>query len=107
MLACARIGAIHSVVFGGFSPDALAGRIVDCESTFVITADEGLRGGKPIPLKDNTDIGDRHRCASICHGQARAGRAPHRRARPAGPMAAISGTMTRSARWTRSASRKR
>jgi acetyl-CoA synthetase len=55
MLACARIGAIHSVVFGGFSPDALAGRIVDCESTFVITADEGLRGGKPIPLKDNTD----------------------------------------------------
>ena len=55
MLACARIGAIHSVVFGGFSPDALAGRIDDCESTFVITADEGLRGGKPIPLKENTD----------------------------------------------------
>ncbi|MBZ9726138.1 acetate--CoA ligase [Mesorhizobium sp. CO1-1-11] len=55
MLACTRIGAIHSVVFGGFSPDALAGRIVDCESTFVITADEGLRGGKPIPLKENTD----------------------------------------------------
>jgi acetyl-CoA synthetase len=55
MLACARIGAIHSVVFGGFSPDALAGRIVDCKSTFVITADEGLRGGKPIPLKENTD----------------------------------------------------
>ncbi|TIW88082.1 MAG: acetate--CoA ligase [Mesorhizobium sp.] len=55
MLACTRIGAIHSVVFGGFSPDALAGRIVDCESTFVITSDEGLRGGKPIPLKDNTD----------------------------------------------------
>jgi acetyl-CoA synthetase len=55
MLACARIGAMHSIVFGGFSPDALAGRIVDCESTFVITADEGLRGGKPIPLKDNTD----------------------------------------------------
>ena len=55
MLACTRIGAIHSVVFGGFSPDALAGRIVDCESTFVITADEGMRGGKPIPLKDNTD----------------------------------------------------
>jgi acetyl-CoA synthetase len=55
MLACARIGAIHSVVFGGFSPDSLAGRIVDCESTFVITADEGLRGGKPIPLKENTD----------------------------------------------------
>ncbi|CAN7177603.1 acetate--CoA ligase [Pararhizobium sp. LjRoot235] len=55
MLACARIGAIHSIVFGGFSPDALAGRIVDCESTFVITADEGLRGGRPIPLKANTD----------------------------------------------------
>ncbi|HSO46338.1 MAG TPA: acetate--CoA ligase, partial [Rhizobiaceae bacterium] len=55
MLACTRIGAIHSIVFGGFSPDALAGRIVDCESTFVITADEGLRGGKPVPLKENTD----------------------------------------------------
>ncbi|TIL53383.1 acetate--CoA ligase [Mesorhizobium sp.] len=55
MLACTRIGAIHSVVFGGFSPDALAGRIVDCESTFVITADEGMRGGKSIPLKENTD----------------------------------------------------
>ncbi|MCK0356286.1 AMP-binding protein, partial [Salmonella enterica subsp. enterica serovar 1,4,[5],12:i:-] len=55
MLACARIGAVHSVVFGGFSPDALAGRIIDCESTFVITADEGMRGGKQIPLKDNTD----------------------------------------------------
>ncbi|MEP9374870.1 acetate--CoA ligase [Mesorhizobium sp. KR1-2] len=55
MLACTRIGAIHSVVFGGFSPDALAGRIVDCESTFIITADEGLRGGKAVPLKENTD----------------------------------------------------
>jgi acetyl-CoA synthetase len=55
MLACTRIGAVHSVVFGGFSPDALAGRIVDCESTFVITSDEGMRGGKPVPLKDNTD----------------------------------------------------
>jgi len=55
MLACTRIGAVHSVVFGGFSPDALGGRIVDCESTFVITADEGLRGGRTIPLKDNTD----------------------------------------------------
>ena len=55
MLACARIGAVHSVVFGGFSPDALAGRLVDCASTFVITCDEGMRGGKPIPLKDNTD----------------------------------------------------
>jgi acetyl-CoA synthetase len=55
MLACARIGAIHSVVFGGFSPDSLAGRIEDCASTMVITADEGVRGGKPIPLKANTD----------------------------------------------------
>ncbi len=55
MLACARIGAIHSVVFGGFSPDALAGRMQDCDSNIVITADEGLRGGKPIPLKANTD----------------------------------------------------
>ena len=56
MLACARIGAIHSIVFGGFSPDALAGRIIDCESNFVITADEGLRGGRKIPLKHNTDL---------------------------------------------------
>jgi len=55
MLACARIGAIHSVVFGGFSPDSLAGRIEDCKSTFVITADEGLRGGRKVPLKANTD----------------------------------------------------
>ncbi len=55
MLACARIGAVHSVVFGGFSPDALAGRIEDCASTVVITADEGLRGGKRVPLKANVD----------------------------------------------------
>lgn len=55
MLACARIGAVHSVVFAGFSPEALAGRIVDCESTFIITADQGVRGGKPIPLKENVD----------------------------------------------------
>ena len=55
VLACARIGAIHSVVFGGFSPDALAGRITDCASTLVITADEGLRGGRTVPLKANTD----------------------------------------------------
>ncbi len=55
MLACARIGAIHSIVFGGFSPDALAGRISDCKSTFIITADEGLRGGRQVPLKVNTD----------------------------------------------------
>jgi acetyl-CoA synthetase len=55
MLACARIGAIHSVVFGGFSPDSLANRIQDCDSTILITADEGLRGGKPVPLKANAD----------------------------------------------------
>jgi acetyl-CoA synthetase len=55
MLACARIGAIHSVVFGGFSADSLAGRIVDCGSKLVITADEGLRGGRKVPLKKNTD----------------------------------------------------
>ena len=55
MLACVRIGAVHSVVFGGFSPDALAGRIKDCDSNMVITADEGVRGGKSIPLKANTD----------------------------------------------------
>jgi len=55
MLACARVGAIHSVVFGGFSPDSLADRINDCDSTLIITADEGIRGGKKIPLKDNAD----------------------------------------------------
>jgi acetyl-CoA synthetase len=55
MLACARIGAVHSVVFGGFSPDSLAGRIDDADSKFVITSDEGVRGGRPIPLKKNTD----------------------------------------------------
>ena len=55
MLACARIGAVHSVVFGGFSPDSLAGRITDCDSRLVITADEGLRAGRPVPLKANTD----------------------------------------------------
>jgi len=55
MLACTRIGAIHSVVFGGFSPEALAGRLKDCDSKFIITADEGVRGGKLIPLKENVD----------------------------------------------------
>ena len=56
MLACARIGAVHSIVFGGFSPDALADRIVGCRSHFVITADEGLRGGRKVPLKHNVDL---------------------------------------------------
>ncbi|MDJ0941738.1 MAG: acetate--CoA ligase [Woeseiaceae bacterium] len=60
MLACARIGAIHSVVFGGFSPEALAGRIVDCEASIVVTADEGLRGGKKVPLKNNVDKAAAH-----------------------------------------------
>ena len=55
MLACARIGAVHSIVFGGFSPDALAGRIEGCQSKVVITADEGLRGGRKVPLKINAD----------------------------------------------------
>ncbi|MCR3961307.1 AMP-binding protein, partial [Aeromonas veronii] len=55
MLACTRIGAVHSIVFGGFSPEALAGRIIDSGSSIVITADEGLRGGRPVPLKKNVD----------------------------------------------------
>ncbi len=61
MLACARIGAVHSVVFGGFSPEALAGRIEDCASRFVVTADAGMRGGKTVPLKANVDAAlDQH-----------------------------------------------
>ena len=63
MLACTRIGAVHSVVFGGFSPDSLAGRILDCDSTLVITADEGVRGGRRIPLKQNVDT-----ALAICTG---------------------------------------
>jgi acetyl-CoA synthetase len=55
ILACARIGAIHSVIFGGFSPDSIAGRIEDCRSTVIVTADEGIRGGRKIPLKENVD----------------------------------------------------
>src|SRR5262245_64536399 len=54
-LACARIGAVHSVVFGGFSPESLAGRIADCKSNVIITADEGVRGGRKVPLKANAD----------------------------------------------------
>ncbi len=60
MLACTRIGAVHSVVFGGFSPDSLAGRIADCNSKLVITADEGLRGGKKVALKANVDAALAH-----------------------------------------------
>lgn len=55
MLACTRIGAIHSIVFGGFSANSIAGRIDDCKSDFVITADEGWRGDKPIQLKNTVD----------------------------------------------------
>ena len=55
MLACARIGAIHSIIFGGFSSDSIAGRIDDCKSDYVITADEGIRGGKTILLKNIVD----------------------------------------------------
>src|SRR4029077_1380350 len=55
MLACARIGAIHSVIFGGFSPESVAGRVDDCDACAIITADEGVRGGKRIPLKLNVD----------------------------------------------------
>ena len=65
MLACARIGAVHSVVFGGFSPEALAGRVIDCDSKFIITADEGLRGEKRVPLKVN--------CNAACDIAAAAG----------------------------------
>ena len=76
MLACARIGAVHSVVFGGFSADALKGRIEDCGSRIIITADEGMRGGKKSPLKANVDEaiaeyevrGARHRGQT--HGRA-------------------------------------
>ncbi len=64
MLACARIGAIHSIVFGGFSPESLAGRIQDCDSSVVITCDEGLRGGKAVPLKANVDAALTH-CPSV------------------------------------------
>lgn len=66
MLACARLGAIHSVVFGGFSPDALRDRILDSECKMVITADEGVRGGKSIPLKANVDIATKE-CGCVEH----------------------------------------
>jgi len=66
MLACARIGAVHSIVFGGFSPESLAGRVEDCQSKVIITADEGLRGGKKVPLKANVDAAfDHHPLPSV------------------------------------------
>jgi acetyl-CoA synthetase len=82
MLACARIGAVHSIVFGGFSPDALAGRITGCESKVVITADEGLRGGRKVPLKANVDKAaesmrrSSHRCGQAHRRRHRHGRRP-------------------------------
>ena len=82
MLACARFGAVHSVVFGGFSPDSLAGRIEDAKSAFVITADEGLRGGRKVPLK--VKRGRRHRARRRRHRRPRPGRAPHGAAREHG-----------------------
>ena len=88
MLACARLGAVHSVVFGGFSPDSLAGRIEDAKSVFVVTADEGLRGGRKVPLKANVD-------AAIERGRRRRPRrrrAPHGRARRTWCRAATSTT---------------
>ncbi len=66
MLACTRLGAIHTIVFGGFSPEALAGRIQDCDSSLVITADAGMRGGKTVPLKANVDAALTH-CTSVKH----------------------------------------
>jgi len=66
MLACARIGAVHSVVFGGFSPEALAGRILDCQSEYIITADEGVRGGKKVALKDNVDAACQRPAVAEC-----------------------------------------
>ncbi len=88
MLACARIGAIHSVVFGGFSPDSLAGRIEDCKSNVVITADEGLRGGRKMPLKANTDAA----IAKVRRRRHRHRRQAHRRRRSTWSRSATSGT---------------
>lgn len=73
MLACTRIGALHSGVFSGFSQDALAGRIIDCSSTFVITADEGLARFEKYPAEGEHRQGDRHRCEDPCHDPEGAG----------------------------------
>ena len=88
MLACARIGAVHSVVFGGFSPDSLAGRIEDCQSKVVITADEGLRGGRKIPLKANIDAA----IAKVARRRPRDRGQAHRRRGRHGIRCATSGT---------------
>ena len=100
MLACARIGAIHSVVFGGFSPDSLAGRIEDCKSTVVVTADEGLRGGRKIPLKANSDEAADKAGGVETHDRG----APHRRRGQHEGRAATS-TTTRSPRRCRPTAR--
>jgi acetyl-CoA synthetase len=107
MLACARIGAVHSIVFGGFSPDALAGRIEDCESTFVITADEGLRGGKKIPLKHNTDKAIEIAPSDGVSRSRRCWWSSGPPARSTGMRAGISGTTRRWRRRSRTASRPR
>jgi acetyl-CoA synthetase len=73
MLACARVGAIHSIVFGGFSPDSLQNRVEDADSKLVITADESMRGGKAVPLKKNADV-----ALQVQRRRENAGRAPYR-----------------------------
>ena len=103
MLACARVGAIHSIVFGGFSPDSLRDRLVDCDSHLLITADEGLRGGRKVPLKKNADEALKE---SPCVKTA-ARRPPHRRRRGHGPRAATSGTTRKSPRFRPRTRRKR
>ena len=91
ILACARIGAIHSVVFGGFSPDAIAGRIEDAKSDIVITADEGLRGGRKVPLKANVDEAlKKTQCVKQCSSSSTPA------AKSAGRRAATSGCTKRS-----------
>jgi acetyl-CoA synthetase len=91
MLACARIGAVHSIVFGGFSPDSLADRIQDCDSKVVITADEGLRGGRKVPLKSQR----RQALSEARSRRDRARRQAHRRRCRHGRTAATSGTTRR------------
>lgn len=93
MLACARVGAIHSIVFGGFSPDSLRDRLVDCDSHLLITADEGLRGGRKVPLKKNADEALKQSPASRPRSSSAAPAAPWN-----GPRAATSGTTRRSPR---------
>jgi acetyl-CoA synthetase len=88
MLACMRIGAVHSVVFGGFSPHSLRDRILDSDCRCLITADEGMRGGRSVPLKENADKA-LQRLSERAHGGHRAA---YRRRRSPGTKAATSGT---------------